>query len=350
MNFFMSGQLKDNYKIKRMQDELSLLNAHILIVDDEIEIARLTKRIIESFGCVNVNTVNNWKDALNFLEKNTVDLTIMDIDLSSTVDGIDLVKMIKEKYDCAIIYLTGWFNDDVFQKAKSTYPSGYLLKPFDSNSLKAHIEIALHNQTMKQENVILKRAIIQTIVAMEKTVAMKDPYTSRHQNRVSRLAVAIGEEMGLAPDIIEGIRYAGLIHEYGKIFVPTEILSKPGKLSDVQFELIKDHPLKGYEALINIDFPWPIAEIILQHHERMDGSGYPRKLSGDDIMLEARIIAVADVVSSITSYKSYREAKPIKTALDEIETNKNPYSGEQLYDPDVVAACLKLFRENIFSF
>jgi HD-GYP domain-containing protein (c-di-GMP phosphodiesterase class II) len=171
------------------------------------------------------------------------------------------------------------------------------------------------------------------------TVEMKDPYTSGHQQRVSDLARSIATEMGLSADRQDFIRIASSIHDIGKISIPSEILSKPTKLTDLEFSLIKTHPQSGYDILKDIEFPWPVANVILQHHERMDGSGYPHGIKGDDIFLEARILAIADVVEAIASHRPYRPAFGIDIALEEIEKNKGI-----TYDEDVVNACLKLFK------
>jgi PAS domain S-box-containing protein len=191
----------------------------------------------------------------------------------------------------------------------------------------------------------LRKALGATIQAIALTVETKDPYTAGHQRRVADLARVIATEMGLAEKQIDGIRMAGVIHDIGKIYVPGEILSRPGRISDIEFSLIKTHPQVGYDILKTIDFPWPVAQIVLQHHERMDGSGYPQGLSGEEIMLEARIMAVADVVEAMASHRPYRPAHGIEEALDEVLQN-----GGVLYDPEVVDACLKLFAVKGFKF
>ena len=169
---------------------------------------------------------------------------------------------------------------------------------------------------------------------------MRDPYTSGHQQRVAKLAVAIARELSLAEDDIEGLHLAGIIHDVGKVTIPPEILSKPGRLSGVELALIREHAQAGYDIIKGVDFPWPIAQMILQHHERLDGSGYPDGLRGDEILLGARIIAVADVVDAMATHRPYRAAVGIDAALQEIEANRG-----RLYDPDVVDACLRLHRD-----
>ncbi|MDO9515561.1 MAG: HD domain-containing phosphohydrolase, partial [Syntrophales bacterium] len=156
----------------------------------------------------------------------------------------------------------------------------------------------------------------------------------------------IAKEMGLSEEQVEGVRMAGIIHDLGKISIPADILSKPGNLSKLEFDLITSHPRVGYDILKTIEFPWPVAQIVLQHHERMDGSGYPQGLSGNDILLEARVLGVADVVEAMVSHRPYRSALDVDKALEEISNN----GGSVLYDAEVVDACLRLFAEKGFEF
>ena len=186
----------------------------------------------------------------------------------------------------------------------------------------------------------LRRAIQTTIQVLVLAVEIKDPYTGGHQRRMTNLARTMATEMGLPPGKIEGLRMAGVIHDIGKITLPTEILSKPTKLSAIEFSLLKEHVRLGYDILKDVESPWPLAEIVLQHHERMDGSGYPQGLKGEEILIEARILAVADVVEAMASHRPYRPALGIGAALEEIEKNRG-----LLYDSHAVDACLRVFRE-----
>jgi len=197
----------------------------------------------------------------------------------------------------------------------------------------------------KQAEERLKKTMDAAIDTMSRIIEAKDPYTSGHQHRVCQLAVPLARELSLSPDKIEGIRIASLIHDIGKISLPTEILSKPGKLSDIEFSLIKEHSQIGYDILKSNDFSHPVAQIILQHHERLNGSGYPNHLKGDGILLEASILGVADVVEAMVSNRPYRPALGVDKALEEISQNRGI-----LYDPEVVDICLKLFREKGFEF
>ena len=180
-----------------------------------------------------------------------------------------------------------------------------------------------------------------SIDAIASTVEMRDPYTAGHQRRVAGLAAAIGRELGLPDEQVHGIHLAGTVHDLGKIHVPAEILSRPGRLTEIEFSLVKVHAQVGYDILKGIEFPWPIAQMVLQHHERLDGTGYPQGLKGDAIIFDARILAVADVVEAIMSHRPYRAGLGIETALAEINDKRGV-----LYDPTVVDACLKLFHEH----
>ncbi len=191
----------------------------------------------------------------------------------------------------------------------------------------------------------LQKTFEDTINALVSALERRDPYTAGHQKRVTNLACAIGKEIDLPKVLIDGLRLAGLVHDVGKIQIPTEVLIKPTHLSEIEFVMIKMHPQVGYDILKAIEFPYPVAQIVLQHHERMDGSGYPAGLSDEDILLEARILGVADVVEAMSSHRPYRPALGVDIALDEITKHKR-----DLYDLEVVDACLKLFYEKRFKF
>lgn len=200
-------------------------------------------------------------------------------------------------------------------------------------------------EKLKQCYKKLQKFVEDTAYIIMKVVETRDPYSIGHQQRVSKLATAIAQEMKIPQEKIEGVRIASLVHDIGKVNLPTEIISKPGKLIDVEFNLIKNYPKVGYDILKKVDFPWPVAEIVFQHQEKIDGSGYPRGLKGDEICIEAKILGAANVVEAMSSYKSYRPALSIDEALAEIAENKNI-----LFDPEVVDTCLKLFKEKSFKF
>jgi putative nucleotidyltransferase with HDIG domain len=191
----------------------------------------------------------------------------------------------------------------------------------------------------------LRRTLEETVNSLSSALETRDPYTAGHQRRDAQLACKIAKEMGLSDDQIEGLRIASLLHDIGKMAVPAEILSKPTKLTAIEYGLIKVHPEVGYNILKDVEFPWPIAQIVYQHQERLDGSGYPRGLKGDEILLEARILAVADVVEAMSSHRPYRPALGLIQALDEINKNKGIF-----YDSQAVDACLRVFQEKGFKF
>ncbi|MFC2157605.1 HD domain-containing phosphohydrolase, partial [Acidobacteriota bacterium] len=200
----------------------------------------------------------------------------------------------------------------------------------------SELRISLENQKSAMEGIVQ---------AMGHTIEQRDPYTAGHQRRVTELAVAIGRKIGMKEENIAGLQMASELHDIGKIYVPAEILSKPGKISEVEYSIIKTHPKVGFDILKSIKFPWPIHEFVLQHHERLDGSGYPQGLKGEQIHKEARILAVADVIEAMATHRPYRPALSVEQALTEIGQNKGI-----LYDLDVVEACLDLFETEGFKF
>jgi PAS domain S-box-containing protein len=190
----------------------------------------------------------------------------------------------------------------------------------------------------------LKQAMQSTISVISTIGEIRDPYTHGHERRAGELAAAIGAEMGLDGEQVEGIRVAGYLHDVGKIGLPAELLAKPTRLTPTEFELIKGHARQSHEILKGVEFPWPVAQVALQHHERLDGSGYPQGLKGEEIILEARIMAVADVVEAMSSHRPYRAGLGIDKALGEIERGRGT-----AYDPAVSGACLRLFRDKEFA-
>jgi PAS domain S-box-containing protein/putative nucleotidyltransferase with HDIG domain len=200
-------------------------------------------------------------------------------------------------------------------------------------------------EKLRETTKSLRKAILGTVQAVSTPMEFRDPYTAGHQRRVADLAVAIAAELGLSQWQIEGVRIAGLIHDIGKICVPVEILSKPGRLNEVEMSLIRMHSQAGFEILKSSEFPWPIAEMVLQHHERIDGTGYPRELKGEDMLIEAKIIAVADVVEAMASSRPYRPALGLDMALEEITGKRGKH-----FDALVADRCVDVFRKNNFRF
>ena len=198
---------------------------------------------------------------------------------------------------------------------------------------------------LKESYEMLRKATEEIIQAMAATIDLRDPYTAGHQKRTQILALAIGKKMNANKEQLEALKFAGMIFDIGKISIPSDLLSKPGKLSEPEFAVVKNHSQIGYEILKKIEFPWPIAKIVHQHHERLNGSGYPNRLKSDEILLEARILAVADVMEAMTSHRPYREAFSVKYALNELKKRKGI-----LYDPKVVDVCIELFEKDNFSY
>jgi len=272
------------------------------------------------------------------------------------LNGIELTMKVKDKHDSDVIVMTGFAEDFTYEKVIEGGASDFFQKPINPRELmlrlkrvlKERILFAERNQAdaeLKQSFEKLRRAQDQTVAALASASEIRDPYTSGHQQRVTKLACSIAEDMGLTKNLIEGLRIAGLLHDIGKISVPAEILSKPGKITQDEYNIIKQHCQIGYEILKGIEFPWPVAQIVLQHHEKMNGSGYPQGLTGDEILLEARILSVADVIEAMSSHRPYRPGLGIDKALDEVINNKSTF-----FDPVVVDTCWNLFSAGKFEF
>jgi len=331
----------------------------ILIVDDEEDVRLLLEQILEKKGYTCVLAVDAG-EARDCLKEHDCDLVLCDINMPGE-SGLELIRDVSAKQrDVAVVMVTG-IDDPVV--AESVFEVGafdYVAKPIRRNRILRSVANALRRRELEIANRAyredlermvagrtsqLKEALDGIIHAIASTVEIRDPYTAGHQLRVAGLAFAIAREMGFSKAQAEGVRVAGTIHDLGKISVPAEILSRPGLLTEMEFEIIKTHPQAGYDILKDMKFPWPLARIVLQHHERMDGSGYPQGLSGENTLMEARILAVADVVEAMASHRPYRPALGIDVALKKISKNKGV-----LYDPEVVDACLKVFTENSFRF
>lgn len=234
----------------------------------------------------------------------------------------------------------GFFDDDhLLLLEDMTSEIAFALDRFEREAAHSNVE---EERKRALEN--MQKALQDSIHAIAYALETRDPYTAGHQRQVAQIATAIAREMELPEMMIEGVHFGSLIHDLGKISIPAEILTRPRRLTSLEMQMMQSHPQSGYDIIMGIDFPWPVAEMVLQHHERMDGSGYPNGLKGDDIPLESRILAVADVVDAMTSHRPYRAGLGIDKALEEIERNRGTY-----YDPLVVDACLRLFREKGFK-
>jgi putative nucleotidyltransferase with HDIG domain len=333
---------------------------YILAVDDTPASLRLLTEILSSEGYL-VRSAINGELALHAAIAQPPKLILLDVNMPG-MDGFEVCRHLKEQSDLREIPV-------IFVSALSEIPDklmgfeiggvDYVTKPFQREELLARVQthLQLYNlshhleemveqrtRSLKESEERLKKTLLKSVSAVAAMVELRDPYTAGHQRRVAQIADAIARKLGLPEAQIEGINLAAVVHDVGKISVPSEILSKPGRLSDPEFALIKQHPKMGYEILKEIEFPWPIAETVHQHHERIDGSGYPLGLKDDEILIEARILAVADIIEAMASHRPYRAGLGIEKALSEVEQNQG-----NRFDKKVVEAALVLFREKDFS-
>ena len=335
--------------------------ARVLIVDDESGM-RLSLAAFSRNDGHTVLTAENVSAAMGILETSAVDVVVSDIIMPGE-SGMALLARIHERDEgVAVIMLTGDPNLETAAEAVRHGAFDYLAKPITKSTFLAAVARAARakaqrdlNLRLTEENeqyrsdleglvetrtAQLSAALRGAIGVVAQALESRDPYTAGHQRRVATLSRSLAGAMGLPDGVQEGIEMAALVHDVGKIAVPAEILTKPTRLSTSEFAMIKEHPSTGHEILRHVDFPWPLADIALQHHERLDGSGYPAGLAGDAIRLEARIVSVADVVEAMASHRPYRAALGIEAALAEIARGRG-----SAFDPPVVDACLELFAE-----
>ena len=337
----------------------------ILIVDDEAPIRSLLNQILNVQGhtCTQAPSAES---AEKILSGERFDLILSDINMPGK-SGIDFVRDLLRAYpETAVIMVSAVVDNDLAESLIRIGVYDYITKPISKSRVLVSIANARHRLELNKANIAYRErmelmvnartiSLKETLAKLETSlegmihviahiVETRDPYTAGHQKRVGLLARAIAVEMGLSDDRVKGIYMGGIIHDVGKIAVPSEILSKPSRLTDIEFQLIKSHAQVGYDILSKIDFPWPIAEMAYQHHERFDGSGYPRGLSGEDILVEARILSVSDVVEAMASHRPYRAGLGIDIALAEIEKNKG-----RIYDSTVADTCLDLFRKKDYQ-
>ncbi|MCJ7685628.1 MAG: response regulator [Desulfobacteraceae bacterium] len=337
-----------------MNNEKDHGQPHILVVDDEETLRYLIREGVEKsgYGC---SVASDGLEALKILEEKGADVVISDI-MMPGMDGIELATRIKEEHDADVILITGFIDEYSYDKVIEIGVSDFLEKPIGIDELILRLRRVLRERTnIRERNRAeeelrdslkkLRTAMESTVEALVLAIEKKDPYTSGHQKRVATLAGAIAKEMGLPQDQIDGVRMAAMTHDIGKNAIPGQILSKPAELTKLEMGMIEEHPQIGYDILKGIEFPWPVAQMVLQHHERTDGSGYPQGLLGDEIYLGAKILGVADVVEAMVSHRPYRASLGLDSAMDEISKNRGI-----LYDPDVVDAGLRLLREKGFEF
>jgi putative nucleotidyltransferase with HDIG domain len=328
--------------------------ANILVVDDERDIRETLRQgiLLSGYDCM---AAESGLEAMDLLRAHSVDVVISDINMPE-MDGIELLRHIKADFDASVIIMTGYVDDFTYEEIVGLGASDFVQKPVRLKEIVARLQrvllerLALHDRNdamvaLKNNLDKFQRAMVGIVQAISMAIELRDPYTAGHQLRVAELACAIGRELNLDEDAIYGLRMASVLHDLGKITVPAEILTRPGQLNELEYGIIKNHVQAGYDIIKKIEFPWPLAEIVMQHHERIDGSGYPRGLVGDEIMLEAKILAVADVFETIASHRPYRPSLGINRAIEELNVNKGI-----LYDKGVAAACVLLMEENRFEF
>ena len=331
----------------------------VLIVDDNASNIDLLVNTLKNDYRLGV--AKNGHKALEYAVRNVPDLILLDI-MMPEMNGYDVCKHLKadeKTRDIPVIFITALAETGHKTRGFEVGGVDYITKPFHAAEVLARVRTHLALKEMREElnsqNIILEQKVRKrtvqltemlgaTIQAMALAVETRDPYTAGHQQRVARLACAIAGKMGMDKDRIEAIRFAGILHDIGKIRIPVSILTRPGKMLEAEMKMIRIHPQVGYDILRAIPSPWPIAEMVLQHHEKMDGSGYPQGLTGDRILPEARILTVADVMEAESSYRPYRPALGVDFALEQIESKQG-----SLYDADAVAACLELFRKEHFK-
>ncbi|MDR3371841.1 HD domain-containing phosphohydrolase [Rhodoferax sp.] len=334
---------------------------YILAVDDTPASLRLLTDILKAEG-YEVRSAISGELALYAATAQPPELILLDINMPR-LSGFEVCQQLKKQpqtREVPVIFVSAMSETVEKLKGFELGAVDYVTKPFQREELLArvHTHLELHRLRHRLEEMVeertrslmeseakLKTSLLDSISAIAATVEMRDPYTAGHQRRVAQIAKAIGGELGLPEHQMEGIYLASVVHDVGKVKIPAEILSKPGTLNELEFALIKQHSQAGYDILKEVNFPWPIAQFVLQHHERMDGSGYPHGLKGDAIQLEARIISVADVIEAMASHRPYRPGHGIEAALKEISDKRGI-----LYDQVVVDAALRLFREKNFTF
>ena len=314
-----------------------------LILEDNGDDRFLLERALRKAG---ISFDSKWVDCrgdfVRALQAGRPDVVLADCQLPD-IDGASALEIVKRMHPGApVIMVTGGLSDEQASALLQAGAQDYVLKDRLARlgpAIVAAIERAGAQTRALEDAARLKGSFLATIQAITRAMEKRDPYTAGHQARVADIAEAIAREMGLGAERVEGVRIGAEIHDIGKIWVPSEILTRPGKLTSAEFAIIKAHPEIGHDIVKDVDFPWPVARMILEHHERIDGTGYPHGLAGDAILLEARIIAVADVFEAMTSHRPYRPALDISVALDHLRDNRGGH-----FDPQAVDALFGLVR------
>jgi response regulator RpfG family c-di-GMP phosphodiesterase len=321
----------------------------IMVVEDEWVVSNQICSDLKDFGYTVCGTASTGDEAIRKAEAERPDLILMDIILKGKMDGIEAADRITSQYDIPVIYLTAYTNHEYIERAKQTTPFGYMVKPFIKNELHTNIEMAIHrhgaDKNIKSYLDRLAKCFKGTIDAVMGAIELHRLYTPGHHRRVAEFARAIANEMGLTDFSLEGLLLAANVYDVSLVNMPVDVLRDTGQLTGLNLAMYQTYPQMSYDILKEIEFPWPIADIVLQHCECYDGSGFPRGIRGEDILIEARILAAAAAIEDWTSHRAFRNAFPLNEALKKVSAD----SGSR-YDPEVVAACLRLFREKGFKF
>ncbi len=338
----------------------------ILVVDDEKPIRMLLQKILEANGYT-CRAAENASHARALLTEMASELVLCDINMPGE-SGLDFIRFVLKTYpDTAAIMVSAIGDPHLAESMLELGVYDYIIKPMDRNGILISVANAFRRRDLEMANRSYRRNLEQMVDertnslqrsmsklenamngivrAIAHTVETRDPYTAGHQRRVADLAAAIAQEVGFDRDQIEAVRVAAIIHDLGKISVPAEILSKPSRLTVNEFNLIKEHPQVGFDIVKDIEFPWDVSTMVYQHHEKLDGSGYPLGAAGDEILPESRVLTVADVVEAMASHRPYRPGLGVDVALGEIDKNKGKF-----YDPEMAKACIALFKSKRFSF
>ena len=324
-----------------------MTKAKILVVEDESITARDLELTLLELGYDVVAKVPTGEEAILQAEATKPDLVLMDIILAGEMNGIEAAQQINERFDIPVVYLTAHADEGTLSRAKITGPYGYIVKPFNEVNLHSNIEMALYKGSMerrlKESYRLQKKGLYGIIHIVSELIKAHDSFLFMHQEKVTHLARAIAKQMALTPSQIEAVELGAWIHGLGLLNVSADILAWQGRQADTRLLLYREYPRIGYNLLKNIEFPWPIAQIILQHRELLDGSGFPSGLKGDDIILEARIVGLAYAVVKMIAnpYKNSRSTMTVDDMLAKINAGRGT-----LYDAKAVDACVKLFEKD----
>jgi len=326
------------------------MQERILFVDDDPKLLASVQRMLG--GHYAVHTAPSATEGLEMVRaKGPFAVIVSDLKMPG-MGGLEFLARVREEDPESIrMVLSGYADlENALDAVNNGYVFRIMAKPCSKETLEVALDAALEQRRLlrDREEVValrhLRGAMDGIVIGFANLVEARDPYTAGHQRSVTGLAVALAESLGLERDRLQGLRLASGVHDIGKVYVPAEFLNRPGRLTSEEFAIIKSHPDVGYSILSPVAFPWPVADMVRQHHERLDGSGYPLGLAGDGILFESRIMAVADVVDAISSHRPYRPGRGIDYALDEIKKGSGT-----VYDPAVVEACLRLFHEEHYT-